>query len=278
LWQRYEAIHDPVYFSRQARDGAAALGLRGFWMGYFAFRMAPLGAVQPAVATALCFGFHPSRVYRALPDAWSYAPPAAAIAAREAAMDAALRAVLGPAVDSAELAEAAELAWTAAQLADTAGRPLAAANQALPRPRLAHVALWQASTVLREHRGDGHNAVLVSRSLGPVPAHLIKLAAGESDPDLLRVGRGFGEADWAAGRAVLHEQGLLDDDGRLTAAGIAEHHLVEQLTDVASEQPWQALGEPATLRLLELLTPLAGTIVASGMLPPVSPVGVVWPD
>ena len=278
LWERYEAIHDLIYFSQQVLDVATGLGLRGFWMGYFAFRMAPLGAVQPAVATAVCYGFHPGRVRRALPDAWSYASPTAALAAREAAMDASLRSVLGSAVDSPELMEAAELAWTAAQSAEIAGRPLAAANQSLARPAQAHVALWQASTVLREHRGDAHNAVLVSRSIGPVPAHLIKVAAGESDPELLRIGRGFADADWAAGRAELIERGLLDDAGGLTEAGRREHELVEQLTDAASEQPWQALGEAGSLRLLTLLRPLAGAVVASGVVPALSPVGVVWPD
>jgi len=278
LWQRYEAIHDLIYFSRQALDSATALGLRGFWMGYFGFRMAPLGAVDPAVATAICYGFHPSRVYRALPDAWSYASPADAIAAREAAMDESLRSVLGPAVEFPELAEAAELAWTAAQLAEIAGRPLAAANQALPRPALAHVALWQASTVLREHRGDGHNAVLVSRSISPVQAHLLKLAAGESDPELLRIGRGFAAADWAAGQLELTERGLLDERGELTSAGHHEHELIEQLTDAAAEQPWLALGEAGAIRLLTLLHPLAATVVGSGVVPALSPVGVVWPD
>jgi hypothetical protein len=278
LWQRYEAIHDLVYFSREAREAAAGLGLRGFWMGYFAFRMAPLGAVDPAVATAICFGFHPGRVRRALPDAWAYASPAAALAAREAAMDESLRSVLGSAVDSAELTEAAELAWTAAQSAEIAGRPLAAANQALARPTQAHVALWQACTVLREHRGDAHNAVLVSRSISPVSAHLIKVAAGESDPELLRIGRGFADADWASGRAELIERGLLDDAGELTEAGRREHGLIEELTDAASEQPWQALGEAGSTRLLTLLRPLAGAVVASGVVPALSPVGVVWPD
>jgi len=277
LWQCYELIHDPVYFSQHALDGARELGLRGFWMGYFAFRLAPLGPVQPAVATAVCFGFSAGRVRRALPDAWSYASPASALAAREAAVDRALRALLGPAVAAAVLAEAAELAWAAAQLAGIAGRPLAAANQALPRPGLAQVALWQACTVLREHRGDAHNAVLVSRSLSPVEAHLIKIAAGESDAELLRIGRGFEPADWLAGQAALTGRGLLDGAGGLTAAGLAEHELVERLTDAASEQPWQALGERDALRLLELLHPLAGAVAGSGVVPALSPVGVVWP-
>jgi hypothetical protein len=275
LWQQYELIHDLVYFSRQARAGAATLGLRGFWMGYFAFRLAPLGAVGPAAATAVCYGFHPSRVFRALPDAWSYASPADAVAAREAAMDEALRAMLESVVESAGLAEAAELAWAAAQRADIAGRPLAAANQALPRPAQPHVALWQAATVLREHRGDGHNAVLISRSLPPLSAHLIKMAVGESDEQLLKVGRGFPEADWVAGRRELAERGLLDAAGRLTPAGHREHELVERLTDEACAQPWQ--DEPTALRLLELLRPLADAVAGSGVVPPLSPVGVLRP-
>jgi hypothetical protein len=188
-------------------------------------------------------------------------------------MDEALRAVLGPAVEWVELTEAAELAWAAAQRAEIAGRPLAAANQALPKPAQPHLVLWQAATVLREHRGDGHNAVLVSRSLPPISAHLIKIAAGESDEQLLQVGRGFADADWAAGRLELSERGLLDPAGRLTPAGHREHELVEQLTDEACAQPWQ--DEPAALRLLELLRPLADVVATSGVVPPLSPVGVV---
>jgi hypothetical protein len=168
------------------------------------------------------------------------------------------------------------LAWAAAQRAEVAGRPLAAANQALPRPALPHVALWQATTVLREHRGDGHSAVLVSRSLPPLSAHLIKLAAGESDEQLLKVSRGFPEADWVAGGRQLAERGLLDADGRLTPAGHREHELVERLTDEACAQPWQ--DEPAALRLLELLRPLADAVAGSGVVPPLSPVGLLRTD
>src|SRR5206468_642591 len=142
-----------------------------------AFRAAPLGELGAEPVGAIFFGFSPRRVRRALPDAWRYTTPARALAAREAAVDAALSEVLeqgGPRADPElrdRLAEAAELAWQAAQAADTAGRPLAAANQAVRRPARAPVTLWQAATVLREHRGEGHNAVLVSRGIAPVEAH-----------------------------------------------------------------------------------------------------------
>ncbi len=276
LWYRFEVVHDILYFSPRTAEQAAALGLRGYWMGYFAFRAAPLGPVGPATVTAAFFGFHRSRVGRALPDAWTYTTPDAAIAAREAAVDAAIADVAGP--SAGRLDEVAELAWQAAQAADTAGRPLAAANQALPRSDNARVALWQATSVLREHRGDGHNAVLVSRGIRPAEAHLLKAAAGESDADGLRTGRGFPDDEWAGARADLRDRGMLDGDGHLTAAGRAERAEIEEATDRAARQPWEALGEDDTARLLALLHPLAVATLDSGLIPQPSPVGLVWTE
>ena len=46
------------------------------------------------VVTALFYNFHPQMVARAIPDAWSYASPAALLDARLAAMDGAMRRVL----------------------------------------------------------------------------------------------------------------------------------------------------------------------------------------
>jgi hypothetical protein len=272
LWERFEVVHDVVYFSPRAAEAARELGLKGYWMGYFAFRAAPLGPVGPAPVTAVFFGFHRSRVGRALPDAWAYTTPEAAIAAREAAVDAALAELTGP----EDLAEAAGLAWRAAQLAETAGRPLAAANQVLPRRGSDRVALWQATAVLREHRGDGHNAVLVSRGVSPAEAHLLKAGAGESDEDVLRTGRGFPADEWDRARAGLAGRGLLDGDGRLTAAGRAEHDAIEAATDRAARQPWDALGPDDSARLLALLDPLAAAVAGSGLVPQPNPVGLRW--
>jgi hypothetical protein len=271
LWHRFEVIHDIVYFDPRVAAAARELGLRGYWMGYFAFRAAPLGPVGPAVVTSVFYGFHRSRVARALPDAWTYATPEAAIAAREAAVDVALADLPGEGV-----AEAAELAWRAAQAADTAGRPLAAANQVLPRSGSDRVALWQATAVLREHRGDGHNAVLVARGIGPAEAHLLKGGSGESDADVLRSGRGFPDEEWDRAVAGMRDRGLLDGDGGLTAAGRAEHEAIEVATDRAARQPWEALGEPDAARLLDLLHPLAAATVRTGLVPQPNPVGLTW--
>ena len=77
LWAAVEPLHAVVYFAPQTAEAAKAAGLRGYWMGYFAGRLAPLGPIGPEPATAVLFGFAPVMVARALPDAWSFASPEA---------------------------------------------------------------------------------------------------------------------------------------------------------------------------------------------------------
>jgi helix-turn-helix protein len=276
MWGLLEPIHVVSYFTPEARAAADALGMRGFWMGYAAQRSAPLGAVGPGIATAAFFGFHPDRLERALPDAWELTTPAAALAARLDGAGAALRRLWGDDVVGAPATvEAAELAWRAAAAAGCAGRVLAAANQVLPRPPEPHLALWQAATTLREHRGDGHIAVLVARGITPVGSHLIKAAAGESDPEVLRTGRKFDEQAWDEGAAALRADGVLTADGQLTDAGGRLHAEIEDTTDAAADGPWRALGDAATNRLADLLAPLAAAVLDSGTLPQPNPVGFV---
>ncbi|MEU6776770.1 hypothetical protein [Streptomyces sp. NPDC046759] len=275
LWERYEPVHDLVYFAPEARRATDALGMRGFWMGYFALRAAPLGAVSPSVVTSCFYVFHPARVARALPDAWACASPAEVLAARQDALDEAMTGLFGPdVVGSAEFAEAADLAWAAAEAADTTGRVLAAANQALERPDRPTARLWQGLTTLREHRGDSHVAVLVAQGLGPVEAMVLKAAAGESDGGMLRETRRWGQADWEAAGARLRARDLLAADGSLTALGASVRAEVEALTDAAAEGPWTALGAERTTRLAALLKPLARGVEDSGLLPPGNPVGL----
>ena len=100
LWIRIESIHAVTYFSAESRQAAADAGLRGFWMGYFGFRAAPMGPVGPAVVEATFANFSPAMVRRAIPDAWDLASPESLVAARAAAAAAALRAAV-PDIDAA---------------------------------------------------------------------------------------------------------------------------------------------------------------------------------
>jgi hypothetical protein len=278
LWTLYEPLHAVSYFTVEARTAADAVGLRGFWMAYVAQRAAPLGAIGPEVAYACFHGFHRLRLERALPDAWDLADPARCLTARSVGAGAALHRLLGEeAAHRPEIAEAAALAGAAADAADVEGRVLGAANQALPRPDEPVRALWQAVTTLREHRGDGHVAVLVASGLGPVAAHRLKAAAGELNGSTTRQARRFDEDEWAAGAAELRDRGWLDDADRLTDAGRTGHEEIETATDRLAARPWAALGAERTDRLAQLLRPLVDAVVAGHAFPPGNPIGLAHP-
>ena len=153
-----------------------------------------------------------------MPDTWKVASPQRFLATRLEAVDTALHRLLGSDVlRSPAVAEAAALAREAALAAPTAGRPLGAANAALPWPEPPHLVLWHAQTVLRELRGDGHVAALLTAGLDPVESLVLFAADIAMDPDWMRTRRGWTEDEWAAGVARLAGRGLLDGGGALTA-------------------------------------------------------------
>src|ERR687895_674687 len=99
LWQFGEPVHAIVFYAPETKAATDALGLKGGWMSYFGCRAAPLGAASAAVVASIFYGFHPGRVERAIPDAWTYADPRHLLDARLSAMDAALGRLLGEAID-----------------------------------------------------------------------------------------------------------------------------------------------------------------------------------
>jgi hypothetical protein len=277
LWAIGEPYHALTYFAAESRDASESHGLRGFWRGYFAFRAAPVGAVGPAVVTAAFYNFAPSFVARAVPSVWDVIAPADALDARLAGVDAAVRRVLGPEwTTSTEAREAADLAGAAAAAVDPAGRVLSAANSALPAPAEPHLALWQALTTLREHRGDGHVAALLQRGITGLQAHVLAAAAGRSTREWLMSARGWEDAEWDAAAAVLTERGWLED-GELTAEGLARTAAVEADTDRLALDPWLALGDVRCDRLAELLSPVRRAVVAAGDWASGNPIGVPDP-
>lgn len=240
--------------------------------GWGTTRSAPRrSAVGPEIATAAFYGFHPSRARRALPDAWALADPSQAIAARACAAADALRRVHAEPHDTVE--EAADLLWVAAQAADTAGRVLGAANQALPRPADPVEALWQAATTLREHRGDGHIAALVAADVEPLHAHLLKIAADETDAEALRLSRNWPDDEWAAAADQLVSRGWTDTATTLTERGAAVRAEVEALTDASAAAPWRTLGDDRTSRVARLLAPISQAVLDANAFPLPNPVG-----
>ncbi|SDC60993.1 SCO6745 family protein [Actinokineospora iranica] len=258
LWQCYEPYHAVTYFTPESVAETDALGCHGRWMGYFGMRAAPLGAAPAWLVTSVFYNFHPSRVERALPEAWTVASPEEFLAARLRGVDGALRRLVGgETVTGPEIAEAAELARAAAGWAPTAGRPLGAANAALDLPDEPHLALWQAVTTLRESRGDGHVAALVTAGLDPVETLVAFGADNGLAPDYLRTARAVPEDEWAAAERRLAERGILDEPGVLTGEGRELRESVEALTDEAAAAPWLELGDQGTARFVELMAPLS---------------------
>ena len=232
MWSLYEPVHVVTYFTPEARAAFEAAGLRGFWRGYFAGRAAPLGPVAAAPVVAAFFGFAPSMVARALPDVWSRATPEQALQAR---MDGAVAALETrcPDTDEATLTEIADLLDGAIDDVDCAGRVLGAANAALPRPQGAWQRIWHAATVLREHRGDGHVAALVTAGVSGCEA-LVWRASYDLVRDHLQPNRGWTDDEWDEARAALVERRWIDADGEATSGGEAHHVAIEEATDRAA--------------------------------------------
>jgi len=274
LWRALEPYHALVYFIPETRQRTDTLGLKGGWMSYFGTRAAPLGPVPAEVVTALFYNFHPDLVRRAIPDAWTYASPEALLDARLAAVDEGLRRLLGPAVEGAAIAEAAELATAAANATTTAGRPMAAGNAALPWPSEPHLRLWQAATILREARGDGHVSALVVARLSPCEALVTANAAGGPPAEMLRSQRRWSQTEWSAAVERLRSRGWLDGQGVLTEEGRAGRAAVERETDELIRPTWDALGDERAARLESLLLPIRAEILAAGGLPVPNPLGL----
>lgn len=275
MWFRFETYHDVTYFTPESRAATDALGCRGGWMGYFGMRAAPLGAAPAAEVASAFYNFHPAMVARAIPDSWHVAAPERFLKARLYGVDGALRRLLGDeVVTGPDVAEAAALARSAAEHAPTAGRPLAAANAQLPWPTAPHLALWQASTLLRESRGDGHVGVLVAADLDPCEALVLFAASTGLSPGYLQKARGWSPQDWQDAHDRVAARGLVDETGVITGAGAELRRQIEDSTDTIAARPWQALGAAETERLSRLLTPLAKVIVAGNDVMRTNPMGL----
>ncbi|MET7769705.1 hypothetical protein [Nocardia sp. NPDC005366] len=268
IWTTLEPLHDVVYFGDGIRAAGVALGLRGFWQTYFAFRAAPLGRVSPGAVTAVFAGFHPDMVGRALPDAWSRTSPRRCLEARSAAATDVLRTA---GADDAECARAVELLRPALRAADPTGRPLFASNAELPLADDPVAALWQVATILREHRGDGHVAALVAAGVSGVRALVLQVAADKVSESVVRPARGWSPSQWAEIVAGLRADGLVTGEPSepvLTADGAALLERVEAATDDAA---WRGalsvLADDAVGDVLTCLAPLVRTVRAT-VVPP----------
>ena len=306
MWTLFEPVHAVTYFAAEARSAYEQAGLRGFWRGYFAGRAAPLGVAgaggmvatpagavaaptgtaSAAVVAASFFNFAPAFVARAIPGVWELITPEEALRVRLAGAAEGLGRLLA----GQEAAAAGDLLWRAIGELDFSGRVLAAANAALPVLAGEDVAaspgssassaaaglgrLWQAATLLREHRGDGHFAALAAADIDGCEAVVLRCCLDLRREDMQPV-RGWTDEAWDGALSRLAARGWVGADGTLTSAGREAHAAVEDATDRAASRPWARLGPEATAEIAAALTPLARACAAA--LPYPSPIGVPAP-
>lgn len=256
-WKLLETIHRPVYFAPEPAQEFAALGLDGF-AAYFASRAAAFGAVPAQVVTATFYNFSPDLVASVIPAAWETATPQQVLEARHRGIAATLHRQLGP--EGAR--EAAGLVRELTAGFDCAGRPLFAAHAALPWPDEPVLALWHGATLVREHRGDGHVAALLSAGTSPIDACI----TGGIDSGTLKFSRktrGWTDQEWQQAVARLIEEGLLASDTELTEAGKRLRAELERRTDESALDGWASFGTASAERLEALLAPLAERVQAA---------------
>ena len=271
VWTRVEAIHAVTYFASESREAAKAAGLKGFWMGYFGFRAAPLGAVGPGVVEAAFYNFAPAMVRRSIPDAWSFARPEALVVARGHAAASTLRAV-APNVSDLAASVVGRLAHASGR-GRMEGRPLYAANRSVAAGDDPVEALWQACTLIREHRGDGHVMALVDAGLDGLEAHVLFAADRDVDAEVLRDNRGWTHGEWTDAVAA-HGRGLLANDGTITASGHALRDQVEAVTDTLAGELFDDLADDDPTELLRDLDVLVDQIDQAGVIPFPNPMGL----
>ncbi|WKD31545.1 SCO6745 family protein [Streptomyces xanthophaeus] len=262
-------LHATIYFSPDLGKELATLGIKDPVAVNLASRSAAMGAVGPGTVTATFYNYRHDLIARHLPAVWDTATPEQVLAARLRAADSTLRRLLGPeTVGSPEIAEAADLAMLATEACTRHARTLYAAHADLPVPDAPHLRLWHATTLLREHRGDGHLAALLLAGLDPVEALISHTATGRGmSAKWIKAIRGWEQSDLDAATERLRERGILDADGELTDEGKAVRERLEADTDRLDAAPYEHLGEEGLARLAELGGVFVTKAIGAGAFP-----------
>jgi Helix-turn-helix family len=138
-----------------------------------------------------------------------------------------------------------------------------AALRTLPIPEGPVSRLFHAASLLREHRGDGHIAALMTEGTGGLEAHvLVALEMGMP-------AESFGRIHHLPSRQLvalvdgMKARGLVDEDGGFTPAGRESKQRIEALTDDLAVAPYECLEPDEVEELIAALEPLAEVLIAA---------------
>ena len=242
MWEAVERYHQLCYWAPEVREEGTRAGLKGFWMNYFATRVAPLGAVSPETVQSLFFYYSPDRIHRAIPDAWSFATPNEILALpRYRGMDQALRRELGSLFDSQEVSIAVELAQQAIAATREPAAPFTRVGIRCLGRMNPHLALWQACTVLREHRSGSHLLALATEELDGPQSVITQVAVNEAPVDWIQHEAGWSDDAVEEAKELLRARGWLDDADQATPQCYEGRRRVEALTDSFDGRHWEQL-------------------------------------
>lgn len=256
LYRAAEAVHIVTYFAKECRAANKALGTNSFWMGYFGSRGAPMGQASGGTIHAAFYNFRPEMVLSEVPAVWKVASPETFIESRSKAAGDAL---MAQSPLAKEVPHSLLLSFEAAVLrASSSGRPLFGGNQGLTMEgQPVQVRLWQACTAIREHRGDGHIALLVVNNLSGLQSHLLKDPGERMSSSTLANVRGWNADEYALGMDSLQEAHLIDGEGALTEKGRKLRGAIEDETDALSLDLLQYIPKESRAESLRILQEVA---------------------
>lgn len=233
-----------IYFVPEGPAHYKPLGMRAM-QGYFCTRSAAMGVVPGEVVAATFYNFNPAYVVPQVNEGWQKTTPQAAAEARNAAVSEALTRLLAEEDGSLpDVKKALNQLRKATEGLSNQGRPLFAAHQAQPWPEGSDLLqLWWGANLLREYRGDGHIAALLTHEVSGLES-IFLAAAWSSRVNLqgLLLTRAWSEEQVAQAKETLLERDLVKD-GALTEKGKALRDSIEDLTDRLAVAPWQKLGD-----------------------------------
>ncbi len=148
--------------------------------------------------------------------------------------------------------------------APTEGRALYAALRTVPLPDEPVARLWHAADLLREHRGDGHVAALVSEGIGGLESHALHAVSQGMPAEKFGRIHHLPPATLAGVADRMRARGLIDDAGRITEKGRETKARVETLTDDLAAPAYAVLTPTELDRLIADLEPLAAALAAVG--------------
>lgn len=258
-----EPIGTISFWGQQVNDRLAGLGLN-FLTGYVWARAAPMGEPTAPVVAAAFGVFEPGLIAALYEEARSQASRDNVLAAREQGAVESLHELL-PDADVTD-AVAALRRGTDVAVKHLVGRPLFAGLASLDWPEDPLGQLWHAVSLLREYRGDVHQAANVAAALDAIQMNLMtEYWVGWGHTEYAGT-RGWPAEAMAEADADLVRRGLVAD-GALTEEGRRLRNGIERQTEEALGPILDAIG-PDLSALTQQLDDWSAAIVAGGGAPP----------